>query len=46
MSDKVKSTIKRVGDKYKEAPRTLRITIGQILEGKVKLKMLGGKSNE
>lgn len=37
MKEDLKSTIKRVGNKYKEAPRPLRITIGKILEGKIKL---------
>lgn len=38
MSDNIKATIKRVGDKYKTAPKQLKITIGEILAGKIKLQ--------
>lgn len=33
----LKHLIIRVGKKYEQAPRLLRVTIGEILEGKVKL---------
>lgn len=38
MSDTVQIIIKRVGDKYKAAPKQLKITIGEILAGKIKLQ--------
>ncbi|WP_156939973.1 hypothetical protein [Clostridium lundense] len=37
MKEDLKVVIRRVGDKYKNAPKPLKITIGQILEGKIKL---------
>lgn len=46
MSKTLEATIKRVGEKYKAAPKPLRLIIGQILSGKIKLKIQGGKANE
>ncbi|MDT8715553.1 hypothetical protein IAI10_02620 [Clostridium sp. 19966] len=47
MSDNLAATIKRIGDKYKEAPRHIKITVGYILAGKNKLIVLKGeKINE
>lgn len=37
MKEDLKVVIRRVGDKYKNAPKPLKVTIGQILEGKIKL---------
>lgn len=39
MSDNIQAAIKRVGNKYKTAPKQLKITIGEILAGKIKLKI-------
>ncbi|WP_180963996.1 hypothetical protein [Haloimpatiens massiliensis] len=39
MKEDLQATIKKVGDKYKTAPKQLKITIGEILAGKIKLKI-------
>jgi hypothetical protein len=38
MNENVENTIKRVGGRYLEASKPLKITICQILAGKLKLK--------
>jgi hypothetical protein len=38
MSRSIENTIKRVGGRYLDASKPLKITIGQILAGKLKLK--------
>ncbi|APH16964.1 hypothetical protein NPD5_2140 [Clostridium sporogenes] len=40
MKEDLQATIKKVGAKYKNAPMSLRIKIGKILEGKIKLSLL------
>lgn len=45
MSEVLKLTIKRVGEKYVQAPKPLKIAIGKVLEGKISLKNQGGKFN-
>ncbi|WP_258017512.1 MULTISPECIES: hypothetical protein [Clostridium] len=40
MKEDLQATIKKVGAKYKNAPMPLRIKIGKILEGKIKLNLL------
>ncbi|CDI50310.1 hypothetical protein [Clostridium tetani] len=45
MKDNLQATIKRVGEKYKTASKPLRIKIGEILEGKIKLNYRGNKNN-
>lgn len=46
MGKNLEAVIKRVGMKYLEASKPLRITVGEILEGKINAKVQGGKSNE
>ncbi|WP_158088095.1 hypothetical protein [Clostridium botulinum] len=46
MKENLQVTIKRVGAKYKKAPMPLRIKIGEILEGKIKLNLLEEKNND
>lgn len=37
MKEDLQTRIKKIGAKYKNAPMPLRIKIGKILEGKIKL---------
>ncbi|WP_268254215.1 hypothetical protein [Clostridium cadaveris] len=37
MKVSLKEIILRVGSKYSQAPKALRVTIGEILEGKTKI---------
>lgn len=47
MPDNLAATIKRVALQYEAAPRHIKITVGYILAGKNKLKVLkGDKPNE
>jgi hypothetical protein len=43
MNRNLENTIKRLGEKYKLSPKHLKIIIGQILEGNLKLKSHGEK---
>lgn len=38
MKNNLKVIIKRVGKKYKESPKSLKVIVGQVLDGTIKLK--------
>lgn len=37
MKNDLKAIIKRVGKKYNEAPKSLKVIVGQVLDGTIKL---------
>lgn len=46
MKNNAEVVIRRVGEKYMTGSKPLRIKIGEILEGKIKLNYRGNKDNE
>ncbi|KYH30736.1 hypothetical protein CLTEP_25020 [Clostridium tepidiprofundi DSM 19306] len=37
MKENIQSLVRRVGEKYQQSPKELRIFIGKVLEGTIKL---------
>lgn len=46
VKEDLKDVVKRVGKKYVRAPKYLRITIGEILQGKIELNYEKNKKSD